>query len=206
MLAYFYWSFLIFFSNYIKSISIKARIILFSILFSILTFTSFATFIGINPFLYKNSINSSVTLFKWRIHEMDKQAKNHMSSNLNRLSFANRIIRIGNNVFNNYASLRFKGAFILNIIFFLAGFYIVVNKSWLLISGNKSNLCFLVLLLMSIIVAGPSLLTLLDWDRYFYLPVFFSTMLISIGIGEILRYVYYQDFIQKFTTPRPSPS
>ena len=196
----------LFISTYLKGISIRIRILLFSILFSINAITSVITFIGINPFLYKNSINRSIALFKWRIKEMNKQAESQWSSNINRFGFVNRIIRISNNVFNNYASIRFKGAFILNIIFFLTGFYIVLQKSWKFINGYQSNLYFLVLLLMSIIVAGPSLLTILDWHRYFYLPVFFSTILISIGIAEILRYLYNQDLVRKFTTPRPSPS
>jgi hypothetical protein len=193
---------LLFFSNHLNNISIKARILLLSCIFGILSFTSFSTFIAMNPFLYKNSINRSVALFKWRIHEMGNQTRNSHSANLTRLSFTNRVLTVSNNILNKYSSISFKGASLLNFVLFLTGFIIVVRKSMEFLKGNKSNLSYLVLLLSCIIVAGPSLLTPLNWDRYFYLPVIFSTILISIGIAEILRFIYKNYMFQKLTIPR----
>ncbi len=190
---------LLFFSNYLNNISIKIKILLLSCIFGILSFTSLSTFIASNPFLYKNTVDRSVALFKWRIHEMRSQTRKSHSANLTRLSFTNRVLRVGNNIFNKYSSISFKGASLLNFSLFLTGFIIVVKKSMEFLKGNKSNLCYLILLLTLIIVAGPSLLTPLDWGRYFYLPVFFSTILISIGIAEILRFVYMNSRIQNLT-------
>jgi len=62
---------LLFFSNYLNNISIKIKILLLSCIFGILSFTSLSTFIASNPFLYKNTLDRSVALFKWRIHEMN---------------------------------------------------------------------------------------------------------------------------------------
>jgi len=190
---------LLFFSDYLKNISIKARILILSCVFGILTIASFSTFIASNPLLYKNTINRSVALFKWRIHEMRNQTRNSHSANLTRLSFTNRVLKVSDNILNKYSSISFKGASLLNFLLFLTGFIIVVRKSMEFLKGNKSNLCYLILLLTLIIVAGPSLLTPLDWDRYFYLPVFFSTILISIGIAEILRFIYMNGRIQNLT-------
>lgn len=61
---------LLFFSNYLNNISIKIKILLLSCIFGILSFTSLSTFIASNPLLYKNTLDRSVALFKWRIHEM----------------------------------------------------------------------------------------------------------------------------------------
>lgn len=190
---------LLFFSNYLNNISIKIKILLLSCIFGILSFTSLSTFIASNPFLYKNTLDRSVALFKWRIHEMRNQTRNYPSANLTRLSFTNRVLKVSDNILNKYSSISFKGASLLNFLLFLTGFIIVVRKSMEFLKGNKSNLCYLILLLTLIIVAGPSLLTPLDWDRYFYLPVFFSTILISIGIAEILRFIYMNSRIQNLT-------
>ncbi|MCH7927473.1 MAG: hypothetical protein IID03_05735 [Candidatus Dadabacteria bacterium] len=190
---------LLFFSHYLNNISVKARVLLLSSIVGILTFTSFTTFIASNPFLYKNTIDRSVALFKWRIHEMDFQTNESKSVDLTSLDFTKRVLRVGSNIFNKYSSISFKGASLLNFLLFLTGFIIVVRKSMEFLKGNKSNLCYLTLLLTLIIVAGPSLLTPLDWDRYFYLPVFFSTILISIGIAEILRFIYMNSRIQNLT-------
>jgi len=188
---------ILFFSKYLNSISTKARILLLSCIIVILSFTSLFTFIAMNPFLYKNSINRSVALFKWRIYEMENQRKNFPSDDLTKLSFTSRVLKVGNNILNKYASFSFKGAFILNFLLCLTGFIIVVRKSMEFLKGNKSNLSYLLLLLCGIIVAGPSLLTPLDWERYFYLPVIFSTIVISIGIGEILVFIYKNYIYQK---------
>jgi len=190
---------LLFFSKYLNNISTKAKILFLSCIFGILSFTSLSTFIASNPFLYKNTLDRSVALFKWRIHEMRNQTRDSHSANLTRLSFTNRVLKVSDNILNKYSSISFKGASLLNFLLFLTGFIIVVRKSMEFLKGNKSNLCYLILLLTLIIVAGPSLLTPLDWGRYFYLPVFFSTILISIGIAEALRFIYKNDRIQKLT-------
>jgi len=91
---------------------------------------------------------------------MRNQTRDSHSANLTRLSFTNRVLKVSDNILNKYSSISFKGASLLNFLLFLTGFIIVVRKSMEFIKGNKSNLCYLILLLTLIIVAGPSLLTL----------------------------------------------
>jgi hypothetical protein len=192
---------LLFLSLYLITISIKTRILLLSCIFGIICFTSFSTFIASNPFFYKNSIERSVALFKWRLHEMRYQTKIYPNADLTKLSFTNRVLKVSNNILNKYSSISFKGSSFVNFLLSLTGFIIVVRKSRYFLSGDKSNLPYFVLLVSGIIVAGPSLLSPLDWDRYFYLPVIFSTILISICIAEILRFIYKNNKFQKLTIP-----
>jgi hypothetical protein len=46
-----------------------------------------------------------------------------------------------------------------------------------------------VLLLFVVATATPALLTPLDWDRYYLLPLFFSTALIAAGLTWPARFI-----------------
>jgi hypothetical protein len=47
-------------------------------------------------------------------------------------------------------------------------------------------------------LVAPALMTPLDWDRYYLLPVFYSTIFISIGVAFLIRKAIH--FVQtKFT-------
>lgn len=191
---------LLFFSTYLKTFTIKLKILLLTCTIVILILASFSTFISYNPFLYNNTVERTAAIFKWRIHEMKIQTSKSESADLTRINLSERIIVVTNNVFNKYSTISFKGAFILNLTLFLFGFILALKNSLQFLNGSKGNLAHLILIISSIVVAGPSLLTPLNWDRYFYLPVIFSTIFISIGISQILRFIYVKYVLQQFTT------
>ena len=47
----------------------------------------------------------------------------------------------------------------------------------------------MVVLLVGIITAGPSFLTPLDWERYYLLPIFFSTLFIAVAIAWYVKLI-----------------
>ncbi len=191
---------ILFFSTYLTNVAIKIRILILTCVVMVLTITSFSTFISYNPFLYNNTIDRTVAIFKWRIHESVNQRKNYEKSDLTKKGIIERAKIVISNIFNKYSTLTFKSAILFNIGLFLAGVMLSLKKSAYFIKGNKKYLPYLILILTTIIAAGPLLLTLLNWDRYFYLPVIFSTIFISIGISQILRFIYINYAQQLFTT------
>ena len=192
---------LLFFSAYLKNLTIKFSLLLITCLFFVLSSASFSTFISYNPFLYNNTFERTVALFKWRLHEMKNQANESESTDLTRVNFTKRAAIVGNNIFNKYSTISFKAAFILNMVLSTVGFIFALNKSAQFLRGSTGNLAFLLLVLSFIFLAGPSLLTPLDWDRYFYLPVIFTTVFIAIGTAELFKFIYYKLNLDNFTTP-----
>ncbi|HSG32293.1 MAG TPA: hypothetical protein VLB82_12210 [Thermodesulfobacteriota bacterium] len=191
---------ILFFSAYLTNVVIKIKILILAFIVMVLTITSFSTFISYNPFLYNNTIDRTVAIFKWRIHESTNQRKNNNKADLTEKGIVQRTKIVTSNIFNKYSTLTFKSAIIFNIGLFLVGVVLSLKKSVYFIKGNKKYLPYLILILTSIIVSGPLLLTPLNWDRYFYLPVIFSTIFISVGISLILKFIYIKYVLQQFTT------
>lgn len=71
----------------------------------------------------------------------------------------------------------------LNISLFLVGLFILIKSAINYLTFKDDNPISLVFFAVSITACLPMLMTPLDWDRYYLLPVFFSTIVISVGIG-----------------------
>jgi hypothetical protein len=86
-------------------------------------------------------------------------------------------------IFQDYAAFHFEGAFILNIILATLGVVLTLLKirDWL--KGTNGSLAALVFSAIALTASLPTFFTLLDWDRYYLFPVFFSTAFIAIALG-----------------------
>jgi len=158
--------------------TMKIRFVLVSIL--ILVFASQITFVGMNPFLWKNPMVRTITMFNQRLIEMNVQTHVFPSSRIQ--GFGQHVSVLTNRIFESHSSLHFDGALWINITFFLIGFIYLVVQAVKYCRNQNSNPEAVVILAIGLATSLPSLFTPLDWDRYYIFPIYFSTMAITIGI------------------------
>ena len=139
------------------------------------------TFLAVNPFLWREPVARVKQMFEMRVTEMKAQTEVFPASRLD--TVAKRAVRIPQQVFQDSAALRFRGLFLLNLALTLAGAVVLVRGAvrWLREPGTDP-LAFCVLA-GAVFAGAPTLLSPLDWGRYFILPVVLSTFLIALGVG-----------------------
>ena len=147
--------------------------------------TSF-TFVAMNPYLWPDVDRRVGNMFRHRLQEMkvittrDKETR--------RPSVGERVTRASDAVFRECAAMKGNGTFFLNILLTATGMCLVIARArrWLLNRDQEPGP--IVILLVGVMTAGPPLLlTLMDWDRYYLLPIFFSTLLISVAIAWYVK-------------------
>jgi hypothetical protein len=94
-----------------------------------------------------------------------------------------RIPVIQQRVFERHATLHFVGGRTINLLLCLSGLGYLLYSTWHSSQKPTSSSASLVMLLVAFTSATPALFTPLDWDRYYLLPVVFSTAFIAVGIG-----------------------
>lgn len=144
------------------------------------------TFVALNPFLYPNPIGRTEKMVEQRLSEMERQQANYASTRISG-PLIPRIFLLGERVFYQYATLRFAGSWILNILLCSVGLWFLVFAGWAWLRTGAGYGGSLVLLLIAFNTSVPALMTPLDWDRYYLFPVFFSTVFIAIGIVRIVQ-------------------
>lgn len=162
------------------------RVFLLSVLVSTVTLVAF---VGSYPYLWPNPLGRSVRVFQNRLDEMKYQTTQHTPDALNTIS--QKLTVIPMRIFNDYAILNFNGAIVLNIILTILGLGILLKNlgDWFK-TGTKNGPAVITLFAVAVAASFPSLFTLLDWDRYYLFPVFFSSMAIAIGMGWLLQKLY----------------
>ena len=173
--------------RYKQSKTKKFRSIL--ILIWIIVILAEVVFIAANPFLWKDPFTWQSALYSQRFYEMNQQKLEYVDAVIQ--GFSNRIRIVGGAVFNQYAALQFFGATWFNLAFTLAGLAYIMTQWVNFVRGRSYKPAAIVIPIVALATAGPSLLTPLDWDRYYLLPVFFSTMLICIGIWWASSLAYH---------------
>ena len=157
------------------------------LLSALVTIVAGVVFVGSYPYLWPDPLGRTIRVLQNRVDEMQYQSVHHAPDALNTLSQKLTIIPM--RIFNDYAVLNFNGAIILNVLLTLLGLGLVLIqlKTWLRNEDGKDGAAALTLLCVAVTASVPSLFTLLDWDRYYLFPVFFSSMLIAIAMGWLLQ-------------------
>jgi len=143
------------------------------------------TFVGLNPYLWPDPASRTWKMYEHRLDEIDYQRQLFPDQSLDGLG--ERIKVIPERVFQTYTALDFKGSFIINLVFFVAGLWYLVRKSWRSFSKGVIDPVSTAVVLVGLVVIAPSLFTPLDWDRYYLFPVFFTTFFIAIGIAVFIE-------------------
>ena len=162
--------------------NIKIRLLITSII--LLVLFSQITWVILNPFLWSNPILRTEEMFYQRQNALTLQEMAYPGSAMT--GIIDRIKIVTKRIFENYAIFNFNYAWLINIPIFLLGFYFVLKTTVTSIRASPFNPASLVILIISISTSIPSLLTPLDWQRYYLYPVFFSYIYIVIGIWKVL--------------------
>jgi hypothetical protein len=133
--------------------------------------------------LWPSPVGRTLKMFEDRIIEMREQTIKHPVDNIDTLQ--KRLTIIPLRIFEDYAIIHFNGSLMINIILFLIGIKVAVSQATHWLKHKLDNAASIVLLTTGMLASIPAFFTLLDWDRYYLFPVFFSTIFIAIALGWI---------------------
>ena len=138
-------------------------------------------FLGSYPYLWPNLLGRTIRFGQNRVDEMRYQSDHHPADAINTLE--QRLTIIPARIFQDYAVIRFEGAWALNLALTLLGAGLTLAKARDWLKGSRDGPASALLLATALTASAPAFLTLLDWDRYYLFPVFFSTAFIVIALG-----------------------
>lgn len=162
---------------------------------ALVTISAAVAFLGSYPYLWPNLLERSVHVFQNRIDEMKYQSSAHSADAIETLD--QRLTIIPLRIFNDYAIFNFTGAFALNGILTGLGLAIALAqiRNWVKVGTAATSL-----LAIAVTASVPSFFTLLDWDRYYLFPVFFSSMAIAIGLGWLAQKIIVSKLFSQIKT------
>ncbi len=151
----------------------------------------FATFVIVNPYLYKNPIGRTLGMLNFRIWLVQRQ---QTLTNAEITSMAERVRIVPQRVLEDYASIHFSGALMINLLLSIIGAGSLLRKmrDWIRRRGGPNSTASPVIVAFGIVMSVPALLTPLDWDRYYLMPVVFSTICIAIATAQIVVFLLHR--------------
>lgn len=154
----------------------------------LLLFGTALVFVTANPYLYPDPLGHTLTMFTFRLTEMQKHLVLYPRFVIHGLGA--RFDVIPQRVLQDYAAFSVRGAWSINLLLCAIGVYVLVRAAWSWLRGNDNGGTSMVLVAVAVTTATPALLTPLDWERYYLLPVIFSTVGIAVGIAACMTYLF----------------
>jgi hypothetical protein len=146
--------------------------------------TAFIVFTLVNPFLYPNPPVNALKLLMFRSHEMALQQQLFPDYQIS--GFIQHLRIDFMSIFQNDATIKFSGSWLVNVPFFLIGIYGI----WSVWKKNNSlHPAALILLVFGAALSIPSLFSPLNYPRYFLFPVFFGLVLIVLGTTTLVSFI-----------------
>lgn len=173
-----------------KRETIGAKIRHVGLVILLITITTLVAFLGSYPYLWPDLLGRTTHVFENRVDEMKYQASQRPQDAINTLE--QRLAIIPARIFDDYAVFHFPGALFLNLALTLLGVGILLTQLWRRLKNDSHISAVATLLAMALTASVPSFFTLLDWDRYYLFPVFFSSMAIAISIAWLVQKLYGQ--------------
>jgi hypothetical protein len=149
--------------------------------------TTAASFILLNPFLYPDVLGRTAQMSDNRRHEMAYHRSQYPSESIEGL--VERAQIVPERVFATYAALRLPFGVVINGALCALGIGLALYTLRRRIHDRERAAAGLALVAVAVAGAGPSLMTPLDWGRYFLLPVVFSSAFIAIGFAGGVQYL-----------------
>jgi hypothetical protein len=142
-------------------------------------------FLGSYPYLWPDPLGRSVYLFTNRVEEMRVQVAVFPDKRLD--GWSQRLNVMPQRVLKDYASIQSSHALYVNggLLVLGAGVILFAVRNWARDSDDGS--VPLVFLSTALIASVPTAFTLVEWDRYYLFPVFFSSMTCAIALGWLAR-------------------
>lgn len=144
--------------------------------------TTSLIFVALNPYLDPDPVGRTIKLVSFRANEMQKQ---QVDPTFVIDDIFERAAVTYTYLFRYTTIMRFPGVGIMHAVLWLLGVLQVFKRSWDCVRKDGSCDSSIILLVMAITCAGPMLLTPLNWDRYYLLPVWFSALIIAVGMAWI---------------------
>lgn len=144
------------------------------------------TFVGLNPFLYEDTLGRVKRMFDHRLAEMADQFR---STEYRIPDMTTRLNILPQRIFDQYDSLSFYGSGWVSGALTLVGGIVLVILAWRWLRGRREPVAAASLLAFGAAMVVPALSTILDWDRYYLLPVVFSLMCMGAAVGGVARRV-----------------
>ncbi len=166
-----------------KSSGLRNGFILLGSIF--LGLAAFFFFIIINPYIYPSILANTFSMLQTRIGEMQVQQAVYPQQTI--VGIVPRITVLIQRIFEDYMVVHFPGAWILNLGLFLAGMVYLIRQYRPL--NEFLNWNGMAILLIGGSAVLPMLVTPLDWDRYYLLPVFFGQIFIVLGLFFLVRLI-----------------
>ena len=94
-----------------------------------------------------------------------------------------RVTVLPRRIFGEYASVHFPGSETLYLGLTALGVIGLTWQTWRWLSAGHSNGAGPVIATFTALLAGPSLLTPLDWERYYLFPVAFDILCVAVAVG-----------------------
>ncbi|EFO80777.1 hypothetical protein OSCT_1301 [Oscillochloris trichoides DG-6] len=149
---------------------------------------SLLTFVALNPYLWPNPIMHTWNMLDQRAFEMTDQQQVFPEQQID--SLGKRIGVVSMRIFSLHAPLLPEQGLLLNLALFILGLYAIIKRIRTDAFQQSGGLALLAIMVTGFFISFPSLLTPLDWDRYFLFPIFFVTMTIAIGLATLIEQAY----------------
>lgn len=146
-------------------------------------------FVAPNPVLYAAPLGTTIKMLQIRKTEMEAQAKT--TSRRTFLTFREKWL-IAPLMLNRYTPLSryaLLSRLRLNLLLFAAGVGSLAFqlRGWFLKQNKQHEL--IALASGGLLASLPAFLVLMDWDRYFFLPYIFNTVIILFGLCFVLHLI-----------------
>jgi 4-amino-4-deoxy-L-arabinose transferase-like glycosyltransferase len=141
-------------------------------------------FVVVNPYLYPDPLGRTLAMFHHRLGEFRTQSALYSGSVIRGTTA--RVNVVSGRVLQDYATISFSGSRIVNFLLGALGASFLMQEAWLWLRGYDAGRTSVVILTVALTTATPALFTPFDWERYFLLPVIFSTVCVAIGISASL--------------------
>ena len=164
------------FQNHIGGAGLAWAIVITSAIF---------TFWASYPYLWANPVGRTIKMINNRVSEMSYQSGNRGDDAFE--NAAEKWMVMPQRIWADYAGVRFPGSLPLNLGLTLLGMGLLAQRSFCWWKGNTHGAKSLVLLLVGVTASVPVAATMLDWDRYYLYPVFFSLVYSAVAIGWLLQ-------------------
>jgi 4-amino-4-deoxy-L-arabinose transferase-like glycosyltransferase len=164
----------------------RLRIFLAIRVFFVAFMMALAVFIILDPALYPQPLTQLGRMFKLRTQAMAEQELGFPKDLI--VGPVQRIMVVSTRVLQDYQPVNLNNVLWGNILFFGLGVFLLGRKIWLWKDVDKENRdCVLAMAGVLLPMVGMGVLTPLDWDRYYLLPVVFSLWVILYGMVFVIK-------------------
>ncbi len=160
-----------------------------------------ATFLIINPFLYRDTVNHALLFYTKNFYVLARYQQKHPEDRIDGIS--ERLEVVPDMVLRELAFTGLTNTFWPNLAlngFGVAGIFMQLRR-WRQ-DESRAN-AGLTVLALALTVGAPPLFTAINVPRYYFLPVIFSLMFAALGLAQLIEVAYA--YVRRRLAARGSP-